>query len=109
MSYQSAYIPLERSRSLAAYGMDLMVNVGVTTAIAGRLWYRGRCNPNLVACSEPTQLRVTNRYMGPIFVMLESGVIAAAMQLTDMVILVWSPTLIIATFWFSAQLSVSYI
>lgn len=107
MTKQDAYPPAERSRALFAYILDLSVNVGVTGAIVGKLWYRGRRTPALVPFSDSSDLAITNRYIGPIAVLLESGAIAAAMQLTDLIVLVVNQPLIVVTIWFSAQLSVS--
>lgn len=53
-----------RRWGLAAWSLDLILNISVTAAIAGKIWWQGRQTVNA---------RGHNAYLGVAYTMLESG------------------------------------
>jgi len=62
------YDSVVSAASLSAWVLDITLNVSVTMAIAGRLWWMGRTASSLTS-------RRTNRYAFPIYVIVECGAI----------------------------------
>ena len=67
--------------------MDLIINVGVTSAIAFRLW---RASVN--AASLSSRRRGKAAYMGILFIIVESGAMFAAATFTIVVLYLNTPT-----------------
>ncbi|KII83808.1 hypothetical protein PLICRDRAFT_442485 [Plicaturopsis crispa FD-325 SS-3] len=59
-----------RSSAFAGWSLDLAINVGITLAIAGRLWYMGRSVARAMSSHLP---RPPNKYDSAIFTVIESG------------------------------------
>ncbi|KAI9573477.1 hypothetical protein HD554DRAFT_2310684 [Boletus coccyginus] len=65
--------------AISAWVLDITLNVSVTVAIAGRLWWMGRTMASLTS----TQ---TNRFALSIYVVIESGAIFAGADITALVL-----------------------
>ena len=68
---------------LSAWILDITLNVSVTTAIAGRLWWMGRKTPSLTS-------RQTNRYAFPIYVIVECGATFTGANIICLLLYAWN-------------------
>ncbi|OCB89295.1 hypothetical protein A7U60_g3494 [Sanghuangporus baumii] len=68
-------IQFDSNLPLAAYIIVILVNVGTTAGIVLRLWYMGRRHINNFATSWSSISQTSNRYLAPIFTIVESGAI----------------------------------
>ncbi|KIJ46653.1 hypothetical protein M422DRAFT_66706 [Sphaerobolus stellatus SS14] len=68
--------PQIRATSITAWAVVMAVNVGTTCAIAVRLFYLGRRHPDTVSWSSGGS--ASNKYLAPIFTIVESGAIFTA-------------------------------
>ncbi|KAL5536501.1 hypothetical protein ACEPAF_323 [Sanghuangporus sanghuang] len=60
---------------LVAYILVIIINVGTTGGIAIRLWYMGQRHANNFTTSWSSVSQSSNRYLAPIFTIVESGAI----------------------------------
>jgi hypothetical protein len=91
-----------------AYCVDLAIDVGCTCAIAGRLWYLGNKYAEAFGDSSSTRRTpsISNRYIKPIVIFVESGAIAAAVGIVSAVVFMVNSAASDTTLFFSAQLLV---
>ncbi|KAI9457512.1 hypothetical protein HD554DRAFT_1774613 [Boletus coccyginus] len=71
------------SDCLSAWVLDITLNVSITTAIAGRLWWMGRTTSSLTS-------RRTNRYAFPIYVIVECGAIFTGANTICLLLYAWN-------------------
>ena len=79
---------------ISAWVLDITLNVSVTMAIAGRLWWMGRTTASIT----PTR---TNRYALSVYATVESGAIFAGANIISLVLFISN------SFGFSTALDVS--
>jgi hypothetical protein len=68
---------------IATWAFDMILNVSVTVAIAGRLWWMDRTMASLTAT-------LTNRYTSSIYLVVESGAISAVAGTIVIALFAWS-------------------
>lgn len=78
-----------RATSVTGWVMDLIVNVGVTCAIAYKLWRAGQESASI---SSRTGRGGRSAYMGVLFIVVESGAMFAAATFTIVVLYLNTPT-----------------
>ncbi|TFY69115.1 hypothetical protein EVJ58_g613 [Rhodofomes roseus] len=78
-----------RATSVTGWVMDLIVNIGVTCAIAYKLWRAGR---DVASISSRTGHGARSAYMGILFIVVESGAMFAAATFTIVVLYLNTPT-----------------
>ena len=67
---EGSYGPVISSLFTSAWALDMILNLFVTVAIAGRLWWIDRTMASLTATR-------TNQYVSSMYVVVESGAISA--------------------------------
>ncbi|KAH9942784.1 hypothetical protein B0H21DRAFT_749821 [Amylocystis lapponica] len=96
------YMGIIKRLSIAAWSLDLAVNVSVTAAISGRLWYMGQQVSSMRGGCEQS----TNIYLLQIFTVVESGALFAAATLVMLILYIVGSPLAITAIDIAAQLAV---
>ena len=89
---------------LASWILELIVNISVTAAIVARLWYMGK-----MVASVSTNGSLANAYVAPIFTIVESGALFAAVTIAMLVLYVVGSPLAVSSINIATQLAVGMI
>lgn len=68
-------VQVGRTLTLLPFIFVIFVNIGCTVGITFRLWYMGRRRSDMFAVSWSSVSHSSNRYLAPIFTIVESGAI----------------------------------
>ncbi|KAH7887272.1 hypothetical protein F5I97DRAFT_1859050 [Phlebopus sp. FC_14] len=86
---------------LTAWSLDIAINISVTLAIAGRLWWMGRR-----VSSIPPTADISNRYAATIYIIVESGGLFAAVTIVLLALYVRGSPLALTGMNIASQLAV---
>ena len=101
------YSPVLQTMGLVGWSLELCVNICVTIAIAGRLWYMGMrlSRATSTGASEVTR---SNTYASSILTLIESGAILIAVTVTILILYKTGNAAALVCTDIATQLSVSF-
>lgn len=103
----SIYSPVVKGLGLAGWSLDLVVNISVTLVIAARLWYMGMKVTSMTSSRTHSSDQQQNKYLAPIFTIIESGALFAAVTLVMLILYLTGKPVTLAALGIATQLAVT--
>lgn len=91
---------------LAGWSLDLVVNISVTLVIAARLWYMGMKVTSMTSSRTHSSDQQWNKYLAPIFTIIESGALFAAVTIVMLILYLTGNPVTLAALGIATQLAV---
>ncbi|KAF9804983.1 hypothetical protein IEO21_09251 [Rhodonia placenta] len=103
----SIYSPVVKGLGLAGWSLDLVVNISVTLVIAARLWYMGMKVTSMTSSRTHSSDQQWNKYLAPIFTIIESGALFAAVTIVMLILYLTGNPVTLAALGIATQLAVT--